>query len=113
MKRGVALNQGCDVGVLRAGNQVPFPVAGDRTVLDFRWTFTDRDRVDDLTSCLTRGVGVLCAPHKTPRAKMADQLPFQDAAGLDEQTAVNRFVGHAHAPIVCKVRLEPTCNLLG
>jgi hypothetical protein len=108
-----AFNQSRDMSALRAGNQVTFPVAGNRTVFDFRWTFTDRDRVDDLTSCLTRGTGVLCTPHNTPRAKMADQFPLQDAPGLDEQTAVNRFVGHLHVPIVCKVHLEPTRNLLG
>jgi hypothetical protein len=101
------------MSVVRAGNQITFPMTGDSTVLDFRWTFADRDRVDDLTSCLTRSAGVLCVPHNTPRAKMPDQFPLQDAAGLDEQTAVNCFVGHPHAPIVCKVHLEPTRNLLG
>ena len=40
--------------------------------------------------------------------EMADQFPLQDAAGPDELAVVNRFVGHAHASIVCKVHLAPT-----
>src|ERR1043166_9166581 len=100
------------MAVLRAGNQVSFPVAWNSTVLDLRWSFANRDRIDDLASRLPRSAGIFCAPYNPPRAKMVEQLPLQDAAGLSEQTAVNRFVGYAHAPIVCKMDLEPTRDLL-
>ena len=42
----------------------------------------------------------------------AQQIFLQHSAGLDEQTAANRFVGYAHALVVTILNLQPTTNLL-
>jgi len=44
---------------------------------------------------------------------MINQLPLQNTSGLYEQATVNGFVGHAHAPIVGELHLEPTRDLFG
>jgi hypothetical protein len=36
---------------------------------------------------------------------MPNQLLFEHAPGLDEQAAVDRFMGHAHAPVIWKFQL--------
>jgi hypothetical protein len=44
--------------------------------------------------------------------KVLHQLLFQHSAGLDEQAAVNGFVGHAQALVIGILRLQPDGNLL-
>ena len=42
---------------------------------------------------------------------MPEQLLFQYAARLDEQTTVNRLVGHTHALIIGILGLQPSSDL--
>jgi hypothetical protein len=45
-------------------------------------------------------------------SQVLQQLFLQHSAGLDEQTAVNRFVGHAHALVRGILDFQPPRNLL-
>ena len=44
---GLTLDQGGDLAVIAAEEEIPFPVAGHRTILRLRWPLTDRDRIED------------------------------------------------------------------
>jgi hypothetical protein len=46
----MALHQSRNVGVLGPGQQIPFPVAGNRSVFYLRRSFADGDGIDDLSS---------------------------------------------------------------
>ena len=48
-------DQGCDVSVLAACEQIAFPMAGDGAVFNLRWPLADGDGIDDLT------LGVPCS----------------------------------------------------
>jgi hypothetical protein len=45
-------------------------------------------------------------------AQVLNQLFFQHSAGLNEQAAVNGFVGHAQASVLGILILQPSGNLL-
>jgi Integrase core domain len=49
--------------------------------------------------------------HASLRPQVLHQLFFQYSPRLDEQAAVNDFVGHLHAPVVGILRLQPPGNL--
>jgi hypothetical protein len=108
----MALDQRGNMRILRTRNQVAFPMAGNGAVFNLSGTFADRYCIHDLSSSLALSGRLLGAPHRAPRAQMAKQLPLQDPARLEEQTAVNRLMGYAHAPILGKLRLEPAGDLL-
>src|SRR6202522_1093926 len=57
--------------------------------------------------------GMTRATHASLRPQVVQQLFFQCSPGLNEQTAVNRFVGHAQALVVGILVLQPPGNLLG
>ncbi len=49
-KARMALHQSGNVGVLGTGQQIPFPMAGNRSVFHLRRSFADGDGIDDLSS---------------------------------------------------------------
>src|ERR1700740_2345005 len=53
------------------------------------------------------------AAHAALRAQLVQQLFFQHSAGLNEQAAVDGFVGHAQALVIRILGLQPSGNLLG
>ena len=57
--------------------------------------------------------GVPRAAHAPLRSQVVHQLFFQYSPRLNEQAAVNGFVGHAHALVIGILALQPSGNLLG
>src|SRR5438309_11175366 len=101
-----------DVAVLRAAQQIAFPMTRNRSVFNFRRSFADRDGIDDLTSRLSADGCLSRTAHAPLRPQVVHQLFFQYSTRLNEEAAVNRFVGHSHARIIGKLRLQPSRNLL-
>jgi hypothetical protein len=87
-------------------------MAGDGAVLDFCGPFPDGDGIYDLTARVFKDTGVLRATDAAFGSQVPQQLFLQHSAGLDEQTAVNRLVGHAHALVSGILDLQPSRNLL-
>jgi hypothetical protein len=87
-------------------------MAWNGAVLDFGRTFSNRNRVDDLSRRPTwRGTTFRIA-HAPPRPKMPDQLFLEHAAGLDKQTAIDGLVGHPQALVGREFSLQPPRDLL-
>jgi hypothetical protein len=57
---------------------------GDRAVLDFRRSFSNRDGIDDLTARLSADPSVLRTAYAALGPKMSNQLFFQRSSRLDE-----------------------------
>src|SRR5712664_3901971 len=51
--------------------------------------------------------------HAPLRPQLVQQLFFQHSTGLNEQAAVDGFVGHAQALVIGILDLQPSGNLLG
>jgi hypothetical protein len=66
---------------------------------------------DDLTHAMSTITRVPRAANAPLEPKMLNQLLFQHSARLNEQTAINRFVGHAHILVVGILHLQPSGNL--
>ena len=49
----VPFHQGCDMSVFAACKQVALPMTGNGAVFNLRWSFADRDRINDLTAGLS------------------------------------------------------------
>src|SRR5271156_6805988 len=86
-------------------------MTGDCAVLNFRWSFSNGDGIDDLTPGLPARSRVLRAADAALGPQMCNQLFFQHSPRLDEQTAVNRFVGHAHTLVLGILGLQPSGDL--
>src|SRR5208283_1089981 len=102
-----------NVAVLSSGQQIPFPVTGYRSIFRFRRSFADRDGIDDLSAAMSMFAGMTRATHASLGPQMVHQLSFQHSTRLNEQAAVDGFVGHAHALVVGILSLQPPGNLLG
>src|SRR5580704_3725086 len=89
-----------DVAVLSSGQQISFPVTRNRSIFRFCGSFADRDGIDDLPAAMSMFAGMTRAAHAPLRAQMVQQLFFQRSPRLNEQAAINRLVGHAHALVV-------------
>src|SRR5579864_6692704 len=85
----------------------------DSAVLNFSGPFPNRDGICDLTPRVFEDPRVLRAAHAPLGSQVVHQLFFQHSTRLDEQAAVNRFVGHAHPLVVGILGLQPPGNLLG
>ena len=77
-------DQGGDVSVLAACQQIALPVTGDGAVLDLRWPLADGDGIDDLTLGVACSSSMYGATDESLRAKMLNQLLFQHASSLDK-----------------------------
>src|SRR5262249_9083893 len=109
----MAFYQCRNVAVLSADQQITFPMTGDRAIFRFRGSFADGDSVDDLTARLSTGAGMARAAHAPFRPQVVHQLFFQYSPRLNEQAAVYRLVGHAHALVIGILGLQPSGNLFG
>src|SRR5271168_1548251 len=92
-KTRMPLHQRRDVTVFCATNEIAFPMAGDGAVLDLCGPFPDGDGIYDLTARVFIDTRVLRAANAALGSQVPQQLFLQHSTGLDEQTAVNRFVG--------------------
>jgi hypothetical protein len=81
----MAFHQRRDVTVLRAAQQIAFPMTRNRSVFRFRRSFADRDGIDDLTARLSADGCVSRAAHASLRPQVVHQLFFQYATRLNEQ----------------------------
>src|SRR6204780_4327595 len=90
-----------------------FPMTRKGSVFRFRRPLADRNRIDDLPAGLSLLAGMTRAAHAPLRPQIVHQLFFQYAPRLNEQAAVNRFLGHAQALVVGILVLQPPGNLLG
>ena len=109
---GLALDQGGNMCVLAAREQVAFLVPRYRAVLHFSGTLPYRYSVNDLPARLPLHGRCFAAPHHSLAAQVRYQLLFQDAACLDEQAFVDCLVGHSHRPVIEIFDLEPAGYLL-
>src|SRR3990172_8156602 len=104
----MAFHQRCDVTVLDAAEQIALPMTGNGAVLDFRGPFPDGDGIDDLTAGRSADTGVSRAAYTPLGPKVPHELFLQHSARLDEQAAVNGFVGHAHTLVLGILDLQPS-----
>src|SRR6266852_2590514 len=86
-------------------------MTGNGGVLDFCGPFPDGDGVYDLTARVFKDTSVPRAADAAFGSQVPDQLFLQHSASLNEQTTVNRFVGHAHALVIGILALQPSGNL--
>src|SRR5271170_277627 len=86
-------------------------MTGDSAVLNFRWSFSNGDGIDDLTAQLSARSRMLRTADAAFGPKMSNQLSFQHSPRLDEQATVNGFVRHAHALVLGILGLQPSADL--
>ena len=65
----MALDERCDVRVIRSTEKVSFPVAGHSAVIDLGRPFADGNRIDDLSQSALRGA-TLGLAHLPRRAQL-------------------------------------------
>ena len=110
-KASMALDQRRDVRVVRSGEKISFPVARHGAVLDLGWPLADGDHIDDLSQSALRGA-TLGLAHLPRFTQVCHQLLLQHAAGLNKETAIDRFVGYLHALVGWELPLQPARDLL-
>ena len=108
----MTLYQRGHLGVARPTQQIALPMTGNGPVFNLRRAFPDGDGIDDPALGVPVNAGVPRATDPPLGAQMPYQLLFQRPARLDEQAAINRFVGHAQALIIRIGLLQPSGNLL-
>ena len=87
-------------------------MTGDGAVLNLCGPLANGDGIDDLTLGVPCSSSVHGPTDEWLRSKMLNQLLFQHSSSLDEQTAIEGLVGHAHALVAGIASLQPTGNLL-
>ncbi len=88
----VTLHQGGDLAVVAAEQQITFPVAGYRPVLNLSRPLADRHRTNN-AAMIGRLLRVMPgSTHAAATPEMLNQLLLQGATGLDEQRLVDRLV---------------------
>src|SRR5258708_20089681 len=97
--------------ILGAAQQVAFPMTGNGAILDLCRALSNGNGVDDLTHAMSTITRVPRAANSPLEPKMLNQLFFQHSTRLNEQTAVNCFVRHAHARVLGILTLQPSGNL--
>ena len=85
----------------------------NRAVLHFSGPFADRDGLRDLTAPVFKDTRVLRPAYAALGSQVLQQLFFQRSTRLNEQAAVNGFVGHTHALIIGILDFQPAGDLLG
>jgi hypothetical protein len=83
----------------------------DGAVLDFCGSFPNGDGIYDLNARVFKDTSVLRPAYAALGSQVPQQLFLQHSACLDEQAAVNRFVGHAQALVIGIPDLQPSRNL--
>jgi hypothetical protein len=85
----------------------------NRSVFRFRGSLADGNGVDDPALGVSVNAGVPRAANAPLRSQVVHQLFFKYSPSLNEQAAVNGFVGHSHARVIGIPDLEPSGNLFG
>ena len=87
-------------------------MAGHRSVLCFGWMIADRHRLCD-SAMIGRLLRVMArATHPSGSPQMLQQFFLQGTAGLNEERAIDRLVGHL-ARLILRIRaLEPPGHLV-
>ncbi len=101
----------CDVAVLRAADQIAFPVTGNGAVLDRRGALADRHGILDLAEAIALEAGVPGSADGAPGAQMLQQFLLQNAPRLYVQASVDGFVRHLPVRLLRKAAPEPPRNL--
>ena len=86
-------------------------MAGHSAVVSLSRPFADGNRIDDLSQSALRGAAFGLA-HLPRRPQVHHQLLFQHTAGLNKQTAIDRFVRYLHAWVGRELLLQPAGDLL-
>src|SRR5277367_1091341 len=97
-----------DVTVLCAADEIALPVTWDRSVLDLRWSFPNRNSLDDLTLCMSALTRVLRAAYAALGPEVPNQLFFQYSTRLNKQATVNGLVRHAQALVLGILAFQPS-----
>jgi len=82
--RYLSVEQGCDVTVLAACEQIALPMTGDGAVLNLCGPLANGDGIDDLTLGVPCSSSMHGAADESLRSKMLNQLLFQHSSSLDE-----------------------------
>ena len=107
-KTRISFDHGCDVTVAGAGEQIAFPMTRNCAIFHFCRSFPDGDSIDDLSVGLSASPSVHGATDQPLGPQMLRQLFLQHSSSLDEQAAIDRLVGHAHALVVGVLFLQPS-----
>jgi len=91
-KASMALDERCDVRVVRAREKVSFPVAWHGAILGLSRPLADGDRIDDLSQSALRGAALGLA-HLPRCTQVRHQLLLQHAACLDKAVRLLGMVG--------------------
>src|SRR5690349_17321657 len=91
----IALDQSGDVRVVRSGKKVSFPMPRHGAILDLGRPLADGGHIENMPLSTLRIVA-LRATHPPRSTQLRCQLLLQYAAGLDEETAIDRFVRYLH-----------------
>ena len=106
----MSLDEGSDVRVVRAGEQITLPVTWDGAILSLGGALADGDHIQDLPLS-SLGLCALGKAHLPPGAQMGCQLLLEHTARLDKETAIDRFMRYPHVWIV-RIMPQPACYLL-
>src|SRR6516165_4284191 len=91
---------GRGIAVVSTAQQIALPVNRNRSISRLRRSFADGNRIHDLPPGVSMLAGMARATHAPLRPQVVQQLFFQYSTRLNEQAAVNGFVGHAHALVM-------------
>src|SRR5205085_3644985 len=105
----VPFNERSNVRVFGACEEIAFPVPGDRAILDAGGAGADGNGILDLA--LATGART-AAPEPALAPQMLDEVPFERAARLHVQRAIDRLVRDVHGRVVRKCPHAPRGDLL-
>src|SRR3984957_20794456 len=98
--------------MLKADQQVAFPVSGHGTIVGFSGPLADRP----LSADMTPGLALRPRPRhpqRPPGAQTGDQLALERSAALNVERLVDRLVADPHGLILGEIDLEAPRDLLG
>src|SRR5450759_5198749 len=81
----MTLDQGRDVAVVRPGQQIAFPMARHRPIVNRCRSLTDRDDILDLSPSIAMETRMFRSTDRALRSKMAKQLFLEYPAGLNKE----------------------------
>jgi hypothetical protein len=110
VKPAVALDECGDVRIVRSGKKVSFPVARNGAVLSFSGSLADGDHIEYVSLSILGPAGFGVA-HLPLGAQLFRQLLLQRAAGLNKETAIDRFVRYPHVAVGRELLLQPAGDL--
>ena len=101
------------MAVVGAANEIAFPMTGYGAIFDGGWPVLNRDGIRDFPKSLVLQTRRLRSANGSIGSETGLQLIFQDASGLNIQSAIDGFVGHAFLLARRVLALQPHGDLLG